>query len=397
MILSGKTIVVGVTGGIAAYKACTVVSLLKKAGADVTVAMTDNACEFVTPLTFETLAGSRVITGAFDRGFEYDVRHVSLAKSAHVFLIAPATANFIGKYACGIADDFLTTAVMAYRGPVLVAPAMNTGMWNSPAVSENITKLKARGIHFIDPVSGRLACGDTGAGKLAEPADIVAALTKLLQPKTDFDRKTVLITAGATREPIDPVRYLTNRSSGKMGVALAEAAANRGARVIFVHGEMAVPAPVSAAKTVAVQTTDEMYTAVTELLSEADIIIMAAAPSDYKPSGFAAQKIKSKNVVLNLVKNVDIAAAVGKNKGNKILVAFAAETENLLDGAREKLRRKNADLVVANDVTEDGAGFSVDTNVITLVTRDAVEPQKKMTKRDAADVILDKVSEFFRR
>ena len=393
MNFSGKTIALGVTGGIAAYKACEIVSLLKKAGADIHVVMTKNACEFVQPLTFETLSGNRVISEMFGQNFEFKVKHISLAKAAAAFLIAPASANFIGKYSSGIADDFLSTTVMAYTGPVLLAPAMNTNMLNSPATIKNIKVLKQRGVRFVDSVVGRLACGDAGVGRLAEPVDIVEQLYRILFPKNDFIDKTVLITAGATLEAVDPVRYITNRSSGKMGAAIADAASMRGARVIFICGKESVLPQESCSKTVKVETTDDMYRAVMENLTEADVVIKAAAPADYKVEP-SEQKIKSKSFALNLVKNIDIAAEVGKIKGNRKLVVFAAETENLLKNAKEKLKKKNADLIVANDVTKEGAGFSYDTNIVTILSADKTTAYEKMTKREVAEIILDRITEL---
>ncbi|MCL2797567.1 MAG: bifunctional phosphopantothenoylcysteine decarboxylase/phosphopantothenate synthase [Firmicutes bacterium] len=455
MSLQGKTVALGVTGGIAAYKACSLVSLLKKNGADVHVVMTKNAREFVRPLTLETLTKNPVITDTFRRRAEFDVQHISLAKKADIFVVAPATANFIAKFAHGIADDFLSTTVMAYQGPVLLAPAMNTVMLQSPANQANTALLASRGVHFIDGADGVLACGDEGKGRMAEPEEIAARIEEIFEAcraaasacpvagtsgsltitsggsaetlgsppsvqKSDLAGKTVLVTAGATREPIDPVRYITNRSSGKMGIAIAEAAARRGARVILVHGEIKVdsgqwtvdrkedenpiePSTVnrqpptfseSRITAVKVETTDEMCRAVMQYLPESDIVIKAAAPSDYKVVAQSPQKIKSENLTLNLVKNVDIAAEVGRIKGDKKLVVFAAETEDLIKNAQQKLKNKNADLIVANDITKEGAGFSVDTNIVTLISRKKSVSYDKMPKAAVANLILDWVTEL---
>ncbi|MCL2062221.1 MAG: bifunctional phosphopantothenoylcysteine decarboxylase/phosphopantothenate--cysteine ligase CoaBC [Firmicutes bacterium] len=390
----GKTVTLGVTGGIAAYKACEITSLLKKGGADVHVVLTRNACEFVQPLTFESLSGNRVTVESFDRNFVFNVAHISLSKKSDAFLIAPATANFIGKYACGIADDFLSTTVMAFNGPVLLAPAMNTQMLQSAAVCENMQKLSARGVHFVPPAIGMLACGDEGKGRLAEIPDIVSALHALLFPLTDYAGKTVLITSGATRESIDPVRYITNPSTGAQGAAIAEAAAARGARIIYIHGKNARIPHCACYKTVEVTSTQDMLQAVLQHLPKADVIIKAAAPSDYTTQA-AAQKIKSAALTLTLTKNTDIAAQVGKAKGNKKLVIFAAETENLEKNAQEKLKKKNADIVVANDVTAPGAGFGTDTNIVSILSASGVAHYKKMSKREVADVLLDSVIKLF--
>ena len=392
MRLDGKTITVGVSGGIAAYKTCDLVSRLRKSGASVNVVMTKNAARFVTPLTFETLSSNRVITDTFDRNFEWEVEHVSLAKKTQLFVIAPCTANVLAKLAAGIADDFLTTTALAMRCPCLIAPAMNTAMLENAATQNNIKILQSRGFGFIYGVSGILACGDVGKGRMAQPEDIFEKIVSLLFPKRDLEGKTVLITAGATREPIDPVRYITNRSSGKMGAALCDCAVRRGAKVILVAGSMTA-SPEEEVTRDNVSTTCEMYDAVMKHLPEADIIIKAAAPADYR-TDVAANKIKSEHITLNFIKNPDIAAAVGKNKANKILVVFCAETENLLDNARKKLIDKNADIVVANDVTMKGAGFDVDTNIATLVTKDCAEELPVMSKRQLADKILDKVVEL---
>ena len=388
MKLARKTVAVGVTGGIAAYKACEVVSSLKKEGADVYVAMTKNATEFVSPMTFETLSGHRVSVATFDRNFEYDVKHISLAKRADLFLIAPATANFVGKFACGIADDFLTTTVMAAKCPVVVAPAMNTGMLTSAAYVQNEETLKKRGVIFVESGIGRLACGDTGAGRLAEPKTIVEKVIGVLNPKSDYAGKTLLITSGGTKEPIDPVRFITNRSSGKMGAALADAAVRRGGKVVYICGENAAE-PKCAAEVIKVRTTEEMLDACLKNYERCDFIIKAAAPSDYKVAKVAGDKIKSEKLTLELVKNPDIAKTLGEKKGGRKLIVFAAETSDAEKNAAKKLISKNADMVVLNDVSKEGAGFDVDTNIATLITKESKTELDIMSKADLADVILD--------
>ena len=389
MNLKGKNVVIGVTGGIAVYKMCEVVSSLRKRGADVFVVMTKNATEFVSPLTFETLSNNRVVTDMFDRDREWEVEHISLAKKADIFVVAPATANFVGKFASGIADDFLTTTVMATKAPVLLAPAMNTGMMTSPSYEKNESVLKERGVNFVYGDSGFLACGDMGKGRLADPRLIVDTIEEILFPVRDLEGKTVMVTAGATREPIDPVRFITNRSSGKMGIAIANSALKRGANVILIKGFTSVN-PDEGVEVVNVETTADMYEAVMNNLDKADIIIKSAAPADYKVK-MAEQKIKSETLTLEFVKNPDIAQAVGKIKGSKKLVVFSAETENLFENATKKLIKKNADMVVANDVTKQGAGFDVDTNIASFITKDGVEELPIMTKTELADRILDKV------
>jgi len=388
--LSGRTVVVGVTGGIAAYKSCEIVSSLVKMGVNVRVVMTQNATHFVAPLTFETLSNNRVVADMFDRDFEYDVAHISLAKAADLLIIAPCTANFVGKFAGGIADDFLTTFAMAATCPVLLAPAMNTAMYESASYKDNETKLRARGVMLVDPIKGRLACGDSGSGKMAEPQAIIASAVSILSHNKDYAGKTVLITAGATREPIDPVRFVSNYSSGKMGIALAKAASLRGAKVILIHGNVNVPIDPSWTS-VAVRSTEDMYREVTALYKDADIIIKAAAPCDYRIDKVSDQKIKAHSLTVSLTKNPDIAAFVGANKGKRKLVVFCAESENLLDNAKRKLLDKNADWVIANDITQEGAGFDVDTNIATLISRDKQTQLDIMTKEQLAHKILDAV------
>ena len=391
-MLYGKHVVLGVSGGIAAYKSCELVSRLKKLGADVHVIMTRNAEEFVAPLSFETLSDNKVVRGMFEEREEHDVRHVALAKLADVFVVAPATANVIAKFARGIADDMLSTTWLASDAPKLVAPAMNTAMYDDEATQDNISLLKERGVMFVEPGVGRLACGDTGRGKMAEPADIAERIREILRPVRDFEGKRVLVTSGATEEYIDGVRVITNHSSGKMGCALAEAAAERGAEVVLVHGRMSVPVPEGVAKAVRVHTTLEMMDAVLAETEAADVIVMAAAPADYRPKETFTSKLKSETLTMEFVKNPDIAKAVGERKGGRKLVVFSAETDGLIANAKKKVASKNADFAVANDVTKEGAGFYCDTNIASLVGRNGeVRECGLMTKRELADVILDAV------
>ncbi len=390
MSVRGKTILVGVCGGIAAYKTCALVSKLVQNGATVHVMMTENATEFVAPLTFETLSHNRVVVNTFDRNFTYEVEHVSLAKKADAVVIAPTTANVIAKLAVGIADDFLTTTVMACRAKVLFAPAMNTAMLENPATVGNIKTLVERGYIPVYGDGGYLACGDVGGGRMAEPQALFDALSALFEVKRDFAGKTVLITSGATRADIDPVRYITNRSSGKMGYALACAAHERGAKVVYLRGytdEFILPREFDI---VDVGTTEELLAAVKSKLAQADYSIMAAAPCDYFVLP-AKQKIKSDTLALELKKSPDCAAWAGEHKGKSKLVVFAAETESCEKHAREKLDKKRADMVVLNDVTKAGAGFDTNTNIATLITHADKIELPVMSKRALADVILDKL------
>ena len=387
-----KTVIVGVTGGIAAYKSCEVVSRFRRLGYDVRVVMTKNATEFVTPLTFESLSKNKVVVDTFEKNREFEIEHISYAELASAFVIAPATANFIGKLAAGIADDMLTTTVMATLQPVFICPAMNVNMYQNPITQANIERLKERGYRFIGPDSGMLACGVTGAGRMSEPVEIVAEVDKFLTPKADLRGKTVLVTAGGTREPIDGVRFITNRSSGKMGTSIAEAALQRGARVILVYGTISVPVP-KGVEAVKIETTMDMYREVMARTDGTDIFVMSAAPGDYAVENYTPHKIKADSLELKLKKNPDIAAAVGKIKGDKKLVVFAAETDDLIQNAVKKLEAKNADLIVSNDVTMPGAGFETDTNVVTLIERGgAMTALEIMDKRRLADVILDAVT-----
>ena len=397
MNLTGKEVVLGVTGGIAAYKAAEVVSRLRHLGIHVNVIMTKNATEFVAPLTFETLSANPVVTDTFDRPERWEVEHVALAKKADAFVIAPATANILAKMACGIADDMLSTTVLATKAPVLVAPAMNTGMWTADATQQNVQTLKQRGIHFVGPDSGILACGDTGAGRMSEPETIVEAILSLLNVSGELTGNRVLVTAGATRERLDPVRFLTNDSSGKMGFAIAKEALKRGAEVTVVCGSVTAEKP-AGVKIVDVESTQDLYNEMMRLAPEQDIIIQAAAPADYRFKIVADQKIKKedgKPLCLEMVENPDVAAAVGQNKKpGQVFVGFAAETQHVSENAVKKLGKKNLDMIVANDVTKPGAGFNVDTNIATLITKEGMTECPLQTKAELACRILDKVIEL---
>ena len=386
-------VVLGVTGGIAVYKACELLRLLQKRGIDVFVVMTQNACRFVAPLTFETLSGHPVAVDTFDRPQTWEVEHIALAKRADLFLIAPATANIMGKMACGIADDMLSTTVMATRAPVLVAPAMNTGMWENAAVQQNVKTLRARGVEIVAPVSGHLACGDSGTGKLEDVAVIAERACELLFAKKDMEGLRVMVTAGPSREALDPVRYISNRSSGKMGYAIAQAAQKRGAEVTLLSGPVAIEAP-QGVKLVPFTTTQELLDRASELAREQDLLIQAAAPADYRAKEIAPQKIKKQGgepMTFTLVENPDVAATLGKAKrSGQVFVGFAAETNDVLAHARDKLARKNLDMIVANDVTRPGAGFDVDTNIVTLITKDGQEALPMMSKAEVAQRILDR-------
>lgn len=391
-MLSNFNVLLGVSGGIACYKACEVVSRLKKLNAGIDVVMTKHATEFVAPLTFETLSNRPVVSDMFSREREWEVEHIALAKKADLCIIAPATANVISKLAEGIADDMLTTTYLALKCPVIIAPAMNTNMYENPVIKANLDKLRKSGVIVIDSAEGRLACGDVGKGKMAEPIDIVAKAVEVLCPKRDYAGKRVLVTAGATRENIDGVRFITNRSSGKMGIEIAKAALKRGAEVVLVKGLVQVSVPSYISKVVAVESTEQMYEAVMANYKDCDIIIKAAAPSDYRPKKKITDKLKGEEITLELVKNPDIAKAVGKEKGERKLVVFCAETRELMESAMKKLADKNADMVVANDVTMQGAGFDSDTNIVTIAKKDGfLKSYPVMPKSQVADVILDEI------
>ena len=398
MPLKGKNIVLGVTGGIAAYKACELTSRLRKAGAQVYVIMTKHACEFVAPLTFETLSNHPTVTDTFARPDTWEVEHIALAKRADVFVIAPATANILAKMAHGIADDMLSTTVLATKAPVLVAPAMNTGMWENIATQDNVKLLRQRGIRFIGPEGGFLACGDTGAGRMSEPSEIYEAIENILNPKRDMEGLRVLVTAGPTQERIDPVRYITNRSSGKMGYAIADAAAKRGAKVTLVTGPVNLNVP-DHVEAVRILSTQDLYDVMTACCPDMDIVIQAAAPADFTPAIVADQKIKKQgdgNLTLTLRQTPDVAAQVGRLKREgQVLVGFAAETNDVLENAQGKLQKKNLDMIVANDVTAPGAGFDVDTNIVTFVTKEKQETLPCLPKTQVAEELLDRAMALY--
>jgi phosphopantothenoylcysteine decarboxylase/phosphopantothenate--cysteine ligase len=383
-------IVLGVTGGIACYKAVELVRLLVRDGFSVQVIMTREAMNFVTPLTFQALSGRPVATEIFSLTQESEIGHINLADQADVFVIAPATANIIGKVAAGIADDLLTTVVMATKAPVLIAPSMNVHMLENPILQENVRKLKRLGYHFMEPAEGYLACGYEGKGRLPEPADIAEEIRRL-QKKKDLSGEKLLITAGPSHEPIDPVRYLTNRSSGKMGYALARAGVRRGAEVTLISGPTSLSAP-SRVRLVRVKTAADMRQAVMADFPHSTAVIMAAAVADYRPEKFVPRKVKKGEIPLHLdlKPNPDILKELGAAKDGQVLVGFAAETDELIANARKKLKEKNLDFIVANDVTLEGSGFEEDTNVATILDRRGnVQPLPLMTKDDLADRILD--------
>lgn len=386
--LQGKNIVIGVTGGIAVYKVCQVVRGFKKLGANVDIIMTKNATEFVTPLTFETLSNRPVVTDMFARPDHWEVEHISLAKKADLFLVCPATANIVGKFANGIADDMLSTTLMATVAPVVICPAMNVNMYKSASFNQNVSVLIERGVHVVKAESGFLACGDVGDGRMAEPQTIVDFCVDLLCPVCDLEGKRILVTCGATIEKLDDARFITNFSSGKMGSAIVDAALSRGADVTVVLGKHTAPID-GRATVVNVETTEQMYEETVRRVADSDVIIMAGAPCDYRPESFSESKIKSENLTVKFVKNPDIAAKVGELKGNRFLCVFAAETDNCLANARAKLIKKNADLAVLNDVKQNDV-FGSDTNVVMLVTADGETAYPKMSKLDVANLILDR-------
>ena len=392
-------ITLGVTGGVAAYKAAELVRLLQQDGFTVQVVMTRGARKFITPLTFAALSGQKVITDLFgdssggEANLESAIEHIAVAQRTDLLLVAPATADILAKFARGIADDFLTTLYLASTAPVVLAPAMTVNMWNHAATQENVARLRARGVTIVDPAEGYLACGMTGAGRLAGQAEIVAAVRDVLKADRDLAGETVLVTAGPTCEDLDPVRYLTNRSSGKMGFAVAEAAVRRGAKVILVSGPVSLETPAGVDR-IDVRTAKEMYFAVLDRVGSVSVAILAAAVADYRPVEQHAEKIKKSDAALtiSLEPTTDILADIAKNKGQKIVVGFAAETERVAENARKKLVAKNADLIVANDVTAEGAGFDQDTNIVTLFSRDGRDlALPKLNKSEVAQRILDEV------
>lgn len=395
-MLAGRSVTIGVTGGIAVFKAAQLVSNLKAGGAEVHVVMTRSAREFVKPLTFEALSGNHVHTDLFESSTDGKVQHIELATRADLIVVVPATANIIGKVACGIADDLLSTVVIAAACPVLFCPAMNVNMYKNPVVQRNLATLGELGCHFVEPGVGRLACGTEGRGRLADLDTILDKIQFLLSPQVDLRGLTVLVTAGPTVEPIDPVRYLTNRSSGKMGYAIAGAAARRGARVVLISGPTALQPP-HGVTLISVETASQMYNAVMDHFDDADVVVKSAAVADYRPKEAAGQKIKKHGdtMTLQLEKNPDILYELGRRKKHQLLVGFAAETEELETYARQKVEAKNLDFLVANDVTKPGAGFGSDTNIVKLVYPDGtLIPVPKMDKLALANRILDEVQAF---
>ena len=392
-MLEGKTVLLGVTGSIAAYKIAYLASMLKKQQADVHVLMTRNATNFINPITFETLTGNKCLVDTFDRNFQFQVEHVSIAKKADIVMIAPASANVIGKLAHGIADDMLTTTIMACRCKKFISPAMNTNMFENPIVQDNLKTLEHYGYEVIDPAVGYLACGDTGAGKMPEPETLLNYILRECACEKDMKGLKVLVTAGPTQEAIDPVRYITNHSSGKMGYAIAKMAMLRGADVTLVSGRTAL-APPPFVKVVPVVTARDMYEAVTSVSQEQDIIIKAAAVADYRPASVSDEKIKKKDddMSIALERTDDILKYLGEHKPDgQFLCGFSMETENMIGNSRVKLTRKNLDMVAANNVKMAGAGFQGDTNVLTLITQDEEVSLPLMSKEDAAGKILDKI------
>ena len=387
-------VVLGVTGGIAVYKACELLRLLQKRGIDVFVVMTQNACRFVAPLTFETLSGHPVAVDTFDRPQTWEVEHIALAKRADLFLIAPATANIMGKMACGIADDMLTTTVMACRCPILISPAMNTNMFLNPIVQDNLAKLRRFGYTVIEPDSGYLACGDIGAGKMPSEKTLFDWIMQTIGAEKDLAGQKILVTAGATAEKIDPVRFITNHSTGKMGCALARRAAMRGADVTLVCANMTVEPP-PFVTVVKAESAEDMFNAVTSRAPKMDVIIKAAAVADYRPKTVAEEKIKKHDggMSIELERTQDILAYLGAHKpAGQFLCGFAMETENLIENARGKLERKNLDMIAANSLRTKGAGFAGDTNVVTLLTKDETEELPMLSKDETADRILTKIN-----
>lgn len=389
-ILTGKNIVLGVSGGIAAYKSCTLVREFVKRGANVDVVMTANATQFVTPLTMETLSNNPVSVDMFATHDHRDVKHVSLAKKADLFVVAPATANVVGKYANGIADDMLTTTLMATTAPVVICPAMNVNMYNSAAYRANVATLKKRGVYFVDAESGFLACGDVGQGRLAEPKEIVVSCERILGQNKQLAGKRVLVTCGATYEKLDDARMITNFSSGKMGAAVVKEALNRGAEVTVVLARHEAEID-GRATIVNVGTTREMLNEVMSRVDQTDVFMFAGAPCDYRPETVSDSKIKAENLTVKFVKNPDIAATVGKVKGDKFVCVFSAETDHCLENARKKLVKKNADLCVLNDVKNNNV-FGSETNTVTLLTADGETSYPEMSKADVAKLILDRVT-----
>lgn len=389
-MLNGKTVLLGVSGGIAAYKSAALASMLKKLHADVHVLMTENATQFITPVTFESLTGNKCVVDTFDRNFQFNIQHISLAKKADAVLVAPATANVLAKFAHGLADDMLTTTVLACTCPKIVAPAMNTRMYENPITQDNLQTLRKYGFTIIEPATGHLACGDTGAGKMPEPEELCDWLLQAIQCEKDLAGKKILVTAGPTREALDPVRYLTNRSSGKMGYAVAKAAARRGAEVTLVTGPTELPPP-RFCTVVPVTSAADMFEAVTSRSDQMDVIIKAAAVADYTPLEVAGDKIKKSDTDLSilLARTKDILGWLGEHKKpGQFLCGFSMETRDMLENSRKKLQKKNLDLIAANNVKVPGAGFAGDTNVLTLIAPDLEEELPLLSKDEAAHRLL---------
>lgn len=392
-MLREKTILLGVTGSIAAYKIASLASMLVKKGARVHVLMTENATNFINPITFESLTGNKCLVDTFDRNFQFSVEHVALAKQADVIMVAPASANVIGKIAHGIADDMLTTTFMACRCKKILSPAMNTNMYENPVLQDNLDICRRYGMEVIDPASGYLACGDTGAGKMPEPETLFEYILREVNYPKDLTGKNVLVTAGPTRESIDPVRYITNHSTGKMGYAIARAAAYRGARVTLVTGPVHIAPPLFT-EVVRVESAREMFEAVTDRSEEQDIIIKAAAVADYRPATVGAEKIKKadRELSIALERTDDILGWLGRHRRKgQFLCGFSMETQNMLENSRAKLDRKNIDMIVANNLKVEGAGFGTDTNVVTVITRDMEKELPIMSKEEVADALLTEI------
>lgn len=391
IMLKGKCVVLGVTGSIAAYKIAGLASALKKLHADVEVIMTQNATQFINPITFETLTGNKCLVDTFDRDFSFSVEHIAIAKKADVFLVAPASANVIAKMAHGIADDMLTTTILACKCPKIISPAMNTGMFENEIVQDNLKILKKYGMQVVEPATGYLACGDTGAGKMPEPEVLLQYILREIAYEKDLVGKRVLVTAGPTREAIDPVRFITNHSTGRMGYAIAKMAMLRGAAVTLVSGPVAIEPPMFV-DTIAVESAQQMYEAVMTHAKEADIIIKSAAVADYAPAQVSPEKIKKSegDASIPLMRTKDILAALGeKKREDQFVCGFAMETEHLLENATAKREKKNVDMIVANSIRQEGAGFGVDTNVATFITKDGVRSLPLMSKEALAMEILD--------
>lgn len=394
-MLKGKTVIVGVTGSIAAYKAAALTSQLVKQHADVHVIMTENACQFINPITFESLCGNKCLVDTFDRNFEFQVEHVSLAKKADVVIVAPASANVIGKMAHGIADDMLTTTILACKCPKIVAPAMNTRMYENPIVQDNMKVLESYGFIMAEPAVGYLACGDTGAGKMLEPEVLLQYVLREGACKKDLKGKKILVTAGPTREAMDPVRFITNHSTGKMGYAVAKMAMLRGAEVTLVTGHTSIDAPLFV-DVIPVESAQEMFEAVVSEMDKQDIIVKSAAVADYTPATVADEKMKKSGDDLNLhlVRTQDILQYIGAHKrADQFVCGFSMETEHMLENSRAKLEKKKIEMIAANNLRVEGAGFGTDTNVMTLITKDTVQELPLMSKEETADAILDSIVE----